>query len=242
MRNRLFTALATIALILPARSVAAQTSLQLRWELLRDTTAPNAAGSWLQFTLTNRGTKPLPKTGWAIYFNALHSALLDSTAAVQFQDVMADLHRLVPGPRFAGLAPGASVKIPYLSDVLLNRSFAPAGPYIVFDSARTVGVPIDYVAAPFEHSAGIVTPAMRYTRDSSVRDIPMAELPLVLPTPVQLTRASGELRLKAIPTITASTELANEATFATEYLRGYFKGGKGTGALRLEIGSVAGQS
>ena len=142
MRNRLFTALATIALILPARSVAAQTSLQLRWELLRDTTAPNAAGSWAQFTLTNRGTKALPKTGWAIYFNALHSALLDSSAALLFQDVMADLHRLVPGPKFAGLAPGASVKIPYLTDVLLNRSFAPAGPYIVFDSARTVGVPL----------------------------------------------------------------------------------------------------
>ena len=243
MRNRLFTALATIALILPARSVAAQTSLQLRWELLRDTTAPNAAGSWAQFTLTNRGTKALPKTGWAIYFNALHSALLDSSAALLFQDVMADLHRLVPGPKFAGLAPGASVKIPYLTDVLLNRSFAPAGPYIVFDSARTVGVPLsDYVAAPFEHAAGVVTPAMQFTRDSLVRDMPVSQLPPVFPTPVQVTRASGGVRLDTMPVISASAELTNEAALAAEYLRPYVKAGKGGVGVRLEIGAVQGQS
>src|SRR5215470_8517531 len=139
-----------------ATTATAQTNLQLRWELLRDTIAANAAGSWLQFTLTNRDTKPLPKTGWAIYFSALHSALLDSSAALQFRDVMADLHRLVPGPTFAGLAPGASIKIPYLTDLLPNRSAAPSGPYIVFDSAKDVGVPLsDYVAAPFERAVGV---------------------------------------------------------------------------------------
>jgi hexosaminidase len=242
MRNRLFTALATIALILPARSVAAQTSLQLRWELLRDTTAGDRSGSWAQFTLTNRGTKPLPKTGWAIYFSALHQALPDSSAALQFQDVMADLHRLVPGRTFAGLAPGASIKFPYLTDVLLNRSFAPAGPYIVFDSASTVGTALSYVAAPFEHAVGIVTPALQYTRDSIVRDIPPSDLPPVFPTPVQVTRGTGELRLTAMPQVTASADLANESRFVTEYLQPYLKAGKGAGAVRLEIGAVQGQT
>ena len=245
MANRPVVLLAALALASSAGTVGAAQSpapLQLRWELLRDTVAPNAAGSWLQFTLTNRGTKPLPKTGWAIYFNALHSALLDSTAAVQFQDVMADLHRLVPGPRFAGLAPGASIKIPYLSDVLLNRSFAPAGAYIVFDSAKSVGVPVDYVAAPFERSAGIITPAMRFTRDSLVRDIPVNQLPPVFPTPVQVTRASGGVRLDSMPVISASPELTNEAAFAVEYLRPYVKAGKGGAGVRLELGVVQGQS
>lgn len=242
MRNRLLSALAVLLWASSATTAAAQTKLQLRWELLRDTTAPNAAGSWAQFTLTNRDTKPLPKTGWAIYFSALHSALLDSSAAFLFHDVMADLHRLVPGPAFAGLAPGATVKVPYLTDVLLNRSFAPAGPYIVFDSAKSTGVPLDYVAAPFEHSAGVVTPEIQYARDSAVRDIAVNDLPPVFPTPVQVTRASGGVRLDALPVITASAELANEAALAADFLRPYVKAGKGSSALRLELGSVQGQS
>jgi len=243
MRNRLVPALSVLLLAATATTAAAQTSLQLRWELLRDSTDGNRSGSWAQFTLTNRDTKPLPKTGWAIYFSALHSALLDSSAAFLFQDVMADQHRLVPGPTFAGLAPGASIKFPYLTDVLLNRSFAPSGPYIVFDSARTVGTAIrDFVAAPFEHATGIVTPAMQYTRDSSIRDIAIGDLPLVFPTPVQVSRASGGLRLDAMPQVTASVDLANESRFLTEYLQPYFKGGKGTGAVKLEIGAIPGQS
>ncbi len=241
MRKPVCFALA-IVLSTWAATAAAQTALQLRWDLLRDSIAPNWAASRAQFTLTNRGTKPLPKTGWAIYFSALHSAQLDSTAAFQIQDVMADLHRIVPSPRFSGLAPGASVKIPYITDLLLNRSFAPAGPYIVFDSAGDAGVPLtDFVAEPFERSIGVVTPEIQFARDSAVHDIPSSELPLVFPTPIQLTRGSGELRLSALPAITATPDLSNEARFAAEYLQPYLRG-TGNAALRLEVGAVAGQS
>src|ERR1051326_2360505 len=127
MRKRLLPTLIALLCACTATTAAAQSKLQLRWELLRDTTAGDRSGSWAQFTLTNHDTKPLPRTGWAIYFSALHSALLDSHSPSLFQDVMADLHRLVPGPRFAGLARGASVKFPYLTDMLRNRSFGPAG-------------------------------------------------------------------------------------------------------------------
>src|SRR5712672_183147 len=102
MRNRLLLAL---SLALTACPVSAQTALQVRWELTGDTHAA--------FTLTNRDTKPLAPSGWAIYFSALHSADSGSVGAgFAIQDVMADLHRLVPGAGFAGLAPGATIKIP----------------------------------------------------------------------------------------------------------------------------------
>ena len=243
MRNRTLAVWTTLALALPAGTLAAQTRLQLRWEVLRDTTAPNASGSWAQFTLTNRDTKPLPKTGWAIYFSALHSALPDSNAELLFQDVQADLHRLMPGRTFAGLAPGASVKVPYLTDLLRNRSFGPAGPYIVFDSAPGSGIALDFAAAPFTHTTGVVTPAMQFSLDSLTRDIPMADLPPIVPTPVQVTKGSGSLRLSALPQITASAALANEAQFAGDYLRPFFKAGRAGGAaVRLEIGTVTGQT
>src|SRR6059036_45078 len=126
---RILLALAALLLPLTARTGAAQTALQLRWELHGDTLAT--------FTVTNRDTKPLPPAGWAIYFSALHSARPGSvTAGFDVQDVLGDLHRIVPGTGFSGLAPGATIRIAYVTDPLLNRSFAPAGPYIVFDSAK----------------------------------------------------------------------------------------------------------
>jgi len=238
MRKRLLSALPVLLLACAATTSAAQTALQLRWELVADTQAA--------FILTNRDAKPLPPTGWAIYFSALHSADSGSVGSgFAIQDVMADLHRLVPSTGFAGLAPGATIKIPYLTHQLRNRSFAPAGPYIVFDATKDVGVPLsDYVAAPFERSQGVVTAETQFALDSAIRDIPASDLPAVFPTPVQVTRGTGELRLTAMPQVTAPAELANEAALAAEYLRPYFRA-RGQGAavpLRIEVGTVQGQS
>jgi len=235
---RISRAFPAILLAFAAGPLMAQTALQLRWELVGDTQAA--------FTITNRDAKPLPAAGWAIYFSALHSADSGSVGAgFAIQDVMADLHRIVPGAGFAGLAPGATIKIPYVTQPLLNRSFAPSGPYIVYDGAKDVGVPLsDYVAAPFERSQRVVTPEAQFALDAEVRDIPPSELPPVFPTPLQVTRGTGALRLTAMPQVTASAELANEASFAAEYFRPYFRaGGKGgAGTLRLEVGPVEGQS
>jgi hexosaminidase len=238
MRDRLLAALSALLLALAPDAGAAQTALQLRWELTADSQAT--------FTLTNRDTKPLPASGWAIYFSALHSADSGSVGAgFAIQDVLGDLHRIVPGAGFAGLAPGATVKIPYVTQPLRNRSFAPAGPYIVFDSAKDVGVPLsDYVAAPFERSHDVVTPQDQFALDSAISDIPPSELPPVFPTPLQVIPGTGALRLTALPQIAAGADLVNEATFAAEYLRPYFRaGGKAiVPPLRLAVGPVEGQS
>ncbi len=245
MRDRLLPQLTALVLILTARTGAAQTALQLRWELAGDSSA--------SFTLTNRDAKPLPPSGWAIYFSALHSADSGSVGAgFDIQDVMADLHRLVPGAGFAGLPPGATIKIPYVAHRLLNRSFAPSGPYIVFDDAKDGGLPLsNYVAVPFDRSpqgegrdSRVVSPEAQFAIDSVIRDIPASELPPVFPTPVQVTKGTGALRLSAMPQVTAPAELSNEATFAAEYLRPYFPaGGKGgVPPLRLEVGPVDGES
>lgn len=231
---------------LTPRAGAAQTSLQLRWELVRDSIASDGGASQAAFTLTNRGSTPLPASGWALYYNALHS-VQPGTMGGGFtgEDLTGDLHRLVPAAGFAGLAPGASVRIPYVTDLLLNRSFMPQGPYIVFDAAKDVGIPIsDYVAIPFERPSA-ASPEKQFTLDSVIRTIPASELPPIIPTPVEVTRGTGTLRLSAMPPVAAAESLKNEAAFAAEYLRPYFAGtrqGSGGPALRLEIGAVPGQT
>jgi len=227
-------------LTLTASAVAAQTTLGLRWELVGDSIAA--------FTLTNHGPKALPPNGWAIYYNALHGARPGSVGAggagFTIEDLPGDLHRLVPAAGFAGLARGASVRIPYVTDLLLNASFVPKGPYIVFDDAKDVGVPLsDYVAAPFEHPS-VAGPEKQFALDSAIRDLPASDLPPVFPTPVELTKGFGTLRLTAMPPVEAPEALRSEAALAVEYLRPYFSAtGKGVGPrLRLEVGPVEGQT
>src|ERR1041384_3873296 len=89
MHKRLL-ALPMLLLASTAGTAGAQTALQLRWERVGDANA--------SFTLTTRDTKPLPASGWAIYFSALHSADSGSVGAgFAIQDVLGDLHRIVPG-------------------------------------------------------------------------------------------------------------------------------------------------
>jgi len=253
MRNRLLAALPALLLALTPGAGAAQTALQLRWELEKDVFRGDSSGSRVAFTLTNHSTKPLAASGWAIYFSALHGAQPGSVeGGFTIEDVTGDLHRLVPGSGFAGLAPGASIRIPYVTwGFLLNQSFVPKGPYIVFDSGAGRGQPIgDFLAVPFERppqgdgqDPRVVSPQRQFALDSAIRDIPVNELQPIFPTPLQVTPGTGTLRLTAPPQVSAAAGLENEAGFASDYLRPYFKAGrKGRGALRLSVGPVAGQS
>jgi len=168
------------------------------------------------------------------------------------EDLTGDLHRLMPAAGFAGLAPGASIRIAYLTHLLLNRSFVPRGPYIVFDDAKDVGMPLnDYVAVPFERppqgegrDSRVVSPENQFTLDSVIRVTPTSELPAVFPTPVEVTLGAGALHLTARPPVEAPEALRNEAAFAAEYLRPYFgtirKGG--VPPLRLDVGPIAGRT
>jgi len=66
MRDRLLPVLDALLLALTARTGAAQSVLQLRWELERDVFQGASGLSRAAFTLTNRDVKPLPPSGWAI--------------------------------------------------------------------------------------------------------------------------------------------------------------------------------
>src|SRR5260370_22410059 len=170
----------------------------------------------------------------------------------RIDDLPGDLHGLVPAGGFAGLDPGASVRIPYVTRLLLNRRFVPQGPYIVFDDAKDLGVPLtDYVAVPFERppqgegrDPRLVSPANQFTLDSAIRDIPASELPPVFPTPAEVSPGAGALHLKALPTVEAPEALRTEGAFAAEYLRPYFGSARtgGVPPLRLEVGAVEGQA
>jgi hexosaminidase len=253
MRAKLLSALPALLLAITAGTAAAQTRLQLRWELVGDSITNDQASSRAAFTLTNRDAKPLAPGGWAIYYSALHEPRAGGVGSgFTIEQVTGDLFRLAPGAGFAGLAPGASIRIEYLADFLLNQSTVPKGVYIVFDDAKDTGRPLtDYVAVPLERTPlgdgddpRLVSPQEQFALDSVIRDIPASELPPVFPTPVAVTRGAGTLRLDAMPTVAATDSLRNEAAFAEEILRPYFGKSRNRSAqrLRLELGRIEGQT
>jgi hexosaminidase len=253
VRHGLLALLPALLLALMASTATAQTALRLRWQLEQDVFQGPWALSRVAFTLTNRDTKALPQSGWAIYFNALHGPVPGSvTGGFTIENLTGDLHRLVPPAGFAGLAPGDSVRIEYLTGLIPNVSSDPKGPYIVFDDAPTKGYALkDYVALPFERPwAGdgrgprVVTPEDQFALDSVVRDMPATQLPPVFPTPVSVIGKAGVLRLSGLPRIDAPDSLRSEAVFAAEYLRPYFGNARGGAVppVRLETGPVEGQT
>jgi hexosaminidase len=253
MRAKLLSALPALLLAITAGTAAPQTRLQLRWELVGDSITNDQASSRAAFTLTNRDSKPLAPGGWAIYYSAMQEPRPGSVGAgFAIENLAGDLFRLVPGAGFAGLAPGASVRIEYAAGFILNRSFVPQNPYVVFDDAKDVAHPVtDYVAVLIErtpisdaHDPRLVTPREQYALDSVIRDIPAGDLPPVFPTPVALTPGTGTLRLAAMPAIEAPESLRSEAAFAEEVLRPYFGPSRNRGVqpLRLELGRIEGQT
>ena len=248
-------ALPAVALALAASTVGAQTSLHLRWELKDDVFrgADDPGASRVALTLTNRDARPLSARGWAIYFSAMHEPIPGTVrGGVAIENVTGDLQRMVPGADFPGLAPGQSVELEYLTSLLTNGSFAPVGPYLVFDDDPGRGHPLSYVAAPFERppqpgrDPRVITPQVQFDLDAATRDIPVEALPPVFPTPVSLERRAGRLSLAAPPAITASPGLQAEAGIVTDSLRPFFpktatKAGPTASTLRLETGKVDGQ-
>jgi hexosaminidase len=248
-------ALTILLLTLAAGQAAAQTSLQLRWRLEDDVfRGPDDPGaSLVAFTLANHDTRALPPRGWALYFNAMQEAIPGSArGGVTIENVTGTLQRIVPGPDFPGLAPGETVEFEYLTGLMTNISFAPTGPYIVFDEAPEEGHSLPYEAVPFERppqhgrDPRVITPEEQFDMDAAVRDVPIDSLPLVLPTPISLERLPGRLDLAVLPAVEAAPDLQVEAAFAQEYLRPHFaraKAGRARGpaVVHLEVGHVADQ-
>ncbi|WP_296945641.1 family 20 glycosylhydrolase [uncultured Massilia sp.] len=233
--------------------------LRMRWELQRNLFGPQAPGgrSQAHLVLTNGDTRPLPASGWSLYFNCMDGVETGALASgLVIEQVAGGLFRLRPGPDFRGLAPGATLDIVYYHpNLVIKLGKAPLGPYLVYDAAPGVGTAIgDYrllpITRPEQMDKGdsgekpVVTPQETYRSNTGTAVLAAADVPPVLPTPLQWRRGAGTLALAARPTVSAPAALANEAALARALLAANLPAAPATGgpALRLAVGKVAGQS
>jgi len=246
---------ATQAAPVVLNGVASGAKLQLRWELQRNLFGPEAprGRSQARLILSNRDSQPLPPQGWSLYFNCLDRLQPGALASrLVLEHVAGSLFRLRPGPDFAGVAPGQTLDIVYsYASLVIKLAKAPVGPYLVYDAAPDLGVAIaDFALLPVTRpeqldrgSSGakpVVTPADTYRRNARAVLLPAAEVPPVLPTPLQLERGAGKLALAGRPTVQAPDALKNEAALARSLFGANLP--EGGPALKLGIGKVEGQT
>jgi len=237
----------------PIEGLADGARLQLRWALERTPAGPQLpqGGSPARFTLTNTDTRPLPRSGWSLYFTAIDRMPSGAQAAgLVLEQIAGGLNRLRPGPDFQGLASGQTLEFAYRhSDAVFMPSKSPSAPYLVYDAAPEQATPLQFSVAPLTEPArrgkvgsphSAVTPEDTYWRNARAGLLPASVVPPVLPTPLLLAPGPGRLALAGRPSIAAGPALADEAALA----RTLFPAGlpaSGGPSLRLSIGKVEGQ-
>lgn len=225
--------------------------LQLRWELVRNEAQAPGAGpgakprALARLTLVNRGQEQLPAEGWALYFTSME---VPQTAALAnglvLEQASAHLYRLRPDASFAGLAPGASMATDYHYTVALKKlSLAPGAPYMVFDRDPAAGKKIaDYQLSSALGASQPDAAGARFARNAATADLAPEQLSPVFPSPRQLTRGSGVLRLTGMPEIVAPRALRAEAAQARALLAPYLAAQVGRQRLTLKIARVPGMT
>ena len=243
-----------------AATAAPDAGIALRWRIDSHGYPPaeTAARSRGTLEIRNQGSRALGDSGWSLWFTTaagIRSGEVGDHLRIEVRN--GSLYRLYPTTGFTGIAPGAEclVRIAY-SDLVVKDVDAPLGPYLVFDDTPEVGRAIsNYALQPRTRSeqlprdvAGLpalVTPEAIYTRNKTIVDVPVDDLPPVFPTPAQASRRAGALRWTHRPQIEAGSGLAAEVALAGQILQRVFPT-TGVAAdeppLRLAVAPLQGRS
>jgi hexosaminidase len=247
---------------------AAPLNLKMRWELVRNEVTAQAPDgrSKARLSVTALRGQSLPARGWSIYFNCMDGIVtgpLDGNLVLE--QVGGGLFRVRPGPGFKGLPAGRTLNVDYYyPNLVIKMARAPSGPYLVFDAKPDAGQAIsDYQLLPatrpeqLKRSLGkhtIVTAQDTYRSNAQIDVLPLAALPPIFPTPLDVNAGGGRLALQHAPQIIAEPGLQKEAEFAAALFDRYLPNavtGHGAGegddgavqpTLILSAAKVAGQT
>ncbi|NVO21254.1 MAG: carbohydate-binding domain-containing protein [Bacteroidetes bacterium] len=190
--------------------------LKITWKLLTNNyeKKPENLSS---ITLENTGKKTIPSSGWTLFFNyGRHITPGSVIGNVSIEHVNGDIFRLIPTSGSFSLEPKATNIISFVSEgEVLNYTAAPDGYYIVFDQDPSHGYSLTQVTdLPIvDSTVHFVTPADTYKENEFVRDIPVDELPPILPTPAVYRKQSGNCVLDSRTPILGKSKFPKESDY-----------------------------
>jgi hexosaminidase len=236
MRTLLLTALVLISFLVQSQPKTIDAAkINVQWEVIEN--SHQSKSQFLSaFTFTNEGKEDIPATGWTLYFNFVRAVDPASvTGGVMIERVNGDFFKLYPKPDFKGIKAGASLRVEFVSsDWVVNFTDAPAGIYIVWDSAPDKGMvitnynikpstePKQYLRFPGD-KIGLVTPAALYDQNRKTWPVTADKLVKIFPTPVSYREEAGSFALAKDIAIVTDASFRKEADILAADLFTIFK-------------------
>ncbi len=218
----------------PSGGISGQ-DLEVRFQVVGNGEHSGGFRSRCRLALANRGASNLPASGWTLFFNSPPLLLESLPEEVRAVHVNGDFYRLQPGPSFVSLPPGQSRTIEFHTDyALFNRSAAPAGFYLVWDSdgpspsqPQPVGAEIvepfpdgDLLRRSPQDQLAVPTAESRFSSNSALSEIPEQQISPILPTPLKWRAGGSTFQIGSPLRIYHGEGLAGEAAYLGEVLSG----------------------
>jgi len=180
-----------------------------------------------RLTIRNRGTVPLGRDGWTIYFNFLREIDTETVRGpVRLTRINGDFYRLEPGTAFESVSPGTEVAFTFETPgSAIKHIDAPSGFYVVYTDAQGEPAPPASISAvtvePFsrpeqttrgpDDNLPVPTAARRYRDNQSLTSPASTSGGRIVPTPVSSQEEPGSFALSAEDAIQYEEGLASEA-------------------------------
>ena len=213
--------------------------IAVTWEL-KSNFAGDGRTCMMEFTFTNHGKMTLGSENWALYFTQMNSPVVPNNdrPVASVEHINGYFYRLVPHEGFR-LKPGMTQKVNYYFKGVIGRETdAPCGLYFVFNDPTsplpppTIVTVSRYTILPFvreeqltygpDDKEPIMTVVRRFELNSKLTTLPIDELPLIMPMPVEVKRLPGEVLPDEDIEIVYQMGLKNEADFLTGFLSRQF--------------------
>lgn len=211
--------LAGLAACSSPKPVARDVPLSLQWEIV-DSPVAGSNETLSLLTLRNTSTDTLANSGWAIYFNAGVVGVADAdTVVVGIEMINGDFFTLYPKSGWKALAPDSAVRLHLRSRRIKNFTDIPKGFYLV-DERYPDGKSLSIEFKPFAKADSLERElAVRvFEQNEPIVDLPLSELPPVLPTPVTYQYRDITFTLDNRVTILADSLFQNEAEYLQDEL------------------------
>ena len=135
--------LTTLACLLTALMMSAQSPIAVNWQMGQNNTAANNYSS--RFVIKNVSKQPLA-ADWQFIFNQFsRSVTLPAGCPVDIEEISTTYYRMKPNANYKVLAPGDSLVIDVvMGGTMVNKNYMPAGGHVVLggDMAHPVTTPI----------------------------------------------------------------------------------------------------
>ncbi len=205
--------------------------LRLEWQLIQNQYQGKSL-SLTKLSLSNEGKKALPRSGWALYFNFVRPVVAEFSRpfGLEAEHLGGDWFRFKLLPTFPGIPGGGKYEVDLVADLwLLNKTDAPNGFYVAFDSDPEKGYALsptkivpptqpERLATGPEDKAPAMTPGLAYHQNESTLNIPIDSLRPIFPTPAWFEYQKGAYLLKPSVEINTDPAFKQEAEWLAKAL------------------------